>query len=62
MSINGYFGVRSIEAVMDGLKHMDPKAEVALFIGLGITAYGYFKYGKGNNDGGKKKAQAKIKA
>lgn len=62
MSINGYFGVRSIEAVMDGLKHMDPKAEVALFIGLGIAAYGYFKYGKGNADGDKKKAQAKIKA
>lgn len=49
MSINGYFGVKSIEAVVDGLKHMDPKAEIALFLGLGLAAFGYFKYGKGGD-------------
>lgn len=52
MSINGYFGVRSVEAVVDGLKNMDTKAEVALFIGLGIAAYAYFKYGKGGKNNG----------
>lgn len=52
MSINGYFGVRSVEAVVDGLKHMDPKAEIALFIGVGLAAYGYFKYGKGEKKNG----------
>ena len=46
MSINGYFGVRSLEAVMDGLKSMDSKAQIALFLGAGIAVYGYFKYGR----------------
>jgi hypothetical protein len=58
MRVNGYFGVRTVEAIIDGLKHMDTKAEVALFIGLGIAAYGYFKYGKdGKKDGKCKETQ-----
>lgn len=52
MSINGYFGVRSIEAVVEGLKNMDYRAEIALFIGVGLAAYGYFKYGKGGKVNG----------
>ena len=55
MRINGYFGVRTVEAIIDGLKNMDPKAETALFIGLGIAAYGYFKYGKEGKTNGKRK-------
>ena len=46
MRVNGYFGVRTVEAIVDGLKGMDPRAEVALFLAVGIAAYGYFKYGK----------------
>lgn len=46
MKINGYFGVRSLEAVIDGLRSMSSKAQIALFLGGGIAAYGYFKYGK----------------
>lgn len=46
MSINGYFGVRSLEAIVDGLKSLDNKAQAALFISAGIAVYGYFKYGK----------------
>ena len=46
MKINGYFGVRSLEAIVDGLKSLDSKAQAALFIGAGIAVYGYFKYGK----------------
>ncbi len=55
MSINGYFGVRTVEAIVEGLKNMDTKAECCLFIGIGIAAYGYFKYGKGGNRDGKQK-------
>lgn len=53
MSINGYFGVRSLEAVMDGLKSMDSKAQIALFLGAGIAVYGYFKYGRKEKSNGK---------
>jgi len=46
MNINGYFGVRSLEAVVGGIKSLDSKAQVALFLGVGLAVYGYFKYGK----------------
>lgn len=49
MSINGYFGVRSLETIVNGLKNMDTKAECCLFLAIGLGAYGYFKYGKGGN-------------
>lgn len=55
MSINGYFGVRSLEAVMDGLKSMDSKAQIALFLGAGIAVYGYFKYGRKERKNGNRK-------
>ena len=43
--VNSYFGVRSLETVVEGFKSMDSKAQIAMFLGLGIAAYGYFKYG-----------------
>lgn len=55
MNINGYFGVRSLEAVVSGIKSMDSKAQIALFLGIGVAAYGYFKYGKGEKNNGKRK-------
>lgn len=51
MHFNTYFGVKSMEAVIDGLKNMDYRAEIALFIGAGLAAYGYFKYGRRNKNG-----------
>jgi hypothetical protein len=55
MNINGYFGVRSLEAVVGGIKSMDSKAQIALFLAIGIAGYGYFKYGKGGNNNVKRK-------
>lgn len=55
MKINGYFGVRSLEAIVDGLKSMDSKAQIALFLGAGIAVYGYFKYIKGGKANGNRK-------
>lgn len=54
MNLNCYFGVRSLEAVVTGIKSMDTKAQIALFACAGIAAYGYFKYVKGK---GKKDSQ-----
>ena len=54
MNINGYFGVRSLEAIV-GIKSLDSKAQVALFLGVGLAVYGYFKYGKKENNNGKRK-------
>ena len=57
MKLNCYFGVQSLKAVVDGIKSMDSKAQIALFAGVGLAAYGYFKYGrKEKNDGNSKKA------
>lgn len=57
MNLNCYFGVQSLKAVVDGIKSMDTKAQIALFAGLGVAAYGYFKYGrKEKNDGKRKEA------
>lgn len=55
MNINGYFGVRSLEAIVGGIKSLDSKAQVALFLGVGLAVYGYFKYGKKENNNGKRK-------
>ena len=63
MNMTGYFGVRSLEAVVGGIKSLDSKAQMALFVGAGLAIYGYFKYVKGGDkDGDSKKAQIKIKA
>lgn len=51
MRLNGYFGVRSLEVIAEGLKSLSPEAQGCLFIGLGIAAYGYFKYGRRENNG-----------
>lgn len=53
MNVNTYFGVRSLEAVTKTISSMDPSAQCALFLGIGIAVYGYFKYGKGNKANGK---------
>lgn len=55
MNLNCYFGVQSLRAVVDGIKSMDSKAQIALFAGLGVAAYGYFKYGRGGKNNGKHK-------
>lgn len=57
MRLNGYFGVRSLEVIAEGLKSLSPEAQGCLFIGLGIAAYGYFKYGRRENNGNSKKAR-----
>ena len=46
MNLNCYFGVRSLEAVVTGIRSMDTKAQIALFACAGVAAYGYFKYVK----------------
>ncbi len=51
MHINTYFGVRSLETVVNGIKSLDSKAQAALFIGVGLGVYGYFKYGRKKNNG-----------
>lgn len=48
MKWNGYFGVRSLETVVNGVRALPKEAQVALFIGIGIAAYGYFKHKYGN--------------
>lgn len=55
MNINGYFGVRSLEAVVGGITRLDTKAQIALFAAVGMVGYGYFKYIKGGKDNGKRK-------
>ena len=44
MNLNCYFGVRSLETIVKGIKNMDSKAQIALFLGVGLLGYGYFKY------------------
>lgn len=44
MNLTGYFGVRSLEAIVEGVKSLDSKAQIALFLGVGLLGYGYFKY------------------
>lgn len=53
MNVNTYFGVKSLETVTGCIKAMDSSAQCALFLGIGIAIYGYFKYGKGNKTNGK---------
>lgn len=48
MKWNGYFGVKSLETVVNGVRVLPKEAQVALFIGIGIAAYGYFKHKYGN--------------
>lgn len=48
MNVNTYFGVRSLETVTKTISSLDTSAQCALFLGIGIAVYGYFKYGKGN--------------
>jgi len=55
MNFNCYFGVRSLETIVTGVRNMDTKAQIALFAGLGVAAYGYFKYVKGGKNNGKRK-------
>lgn len=55
MNLNCYFGVRSLEAVVAGVRSMDTKAQIALFACAGIAVYGYFKYVKGEKKNGKRK-------
>lgn len=55
MNLNCYFGVRSLETIVEGIKNMDSKAQIALFAGAGLAAYGYFKYGRRKKDDGNKK-------
>ena len=50
MNLNCYFGVRSLETIVEGIKNMDSKAQIALFVGAGLAAYGYFKYVRPNKD------------
>lgn len=58
MKWNGYFGVRSLETVVNGIRALPKEAQIALFVGVGIAAYGYFKhkYGKEKNNGNSKEA------
>ena len=44
MKCNTYFGVRSLEMVINGVRALPKEAQVALFVGIGIAAYGYFKH------------------
>ena len=53
MNVNTYFGVRSLETVTKTISSLDTSAQCALFLGIGIAVYGYFKYGKGNKANGK---------
>lgn len=46
MNLNCYFGVRSLEAVIKGIRSMDTKAQIALFACAGVLGYGYLKYGR----------------
>lgn len=54
MNVNTYFGVRSLETVTKTISSLDTSAQCALFLGIGIAVYGYFKYGKGNKQVAKK--------
>lgn len=47
MNLNCYFGVRSLETIVNGIRSMDTKAQIALFACAGIAGYGYFRYVKG---------------
>lgn len=49
MNLNCYFGVRSLETIVEGIKNMDSKAQIALFLGVGLLGYGYFKYNHKQN-------------
>lgn len=46
MNFNCYFGVRSLEAVITGIRSMDTKAQIALFACAGVAGYAYFRYGR----------------
>lgn len=50
MNLNCYFGVKSLETIVLGIRSMDTKAQIALFAAAGLGVYGYFRYVKANKE------------